>query len=107
MSKFVRESVDQRIARVTLDRPELHNAFDEIVIGELTASFERMAERDDVRVVVLGATGKSFCAGADIHWMKRMVDYSFEENVEDAATMARMLRTIRECPKPDRRINRL
>jgi len=100
MSKFVRESVDQGTARVTLDRPELHNAFDEIVIGELTASFERMAERDDVRVIVLAATGKSFCSGADVHWMKRMVDYSFEENVEDAAAMARMLRTIRECPKP-------
>jgi methylglutaconyl-CoA hydratase len=53
-----------------------------------------------VRVVVLRATGPSFCAGADVHWMRRMVGYTLEENIADAATMARMLRAIRECPKP-------
>ncbi len=85
---------------VTLARAELHNAFNEVVIAELTEAFAEVGRRDDVRVVVLAGEGKSFCAGADVNWMKRMVGYSFDENVADAMAMARMLRTIRECPKP-------
>lgn len=85
---------------IRLTRPDLHNAFNEVVIAEITAAFEEAAGRGDVRAVVLAGEGKSFCAGADIAWMRRMVDYSFDENVADAMQMARMLRTIRECPKP-------
>lgn len=85
---------------VTLTRADLHNAFNEKVIEELTAAFVEAGRRDDVRSVVLAGEGKSFCAGADVNWMKRMVGYSFDENVADAMAMARMLRTIRECPKP-------
>jgi methylglutaconyl-CoA hydratase len=69
-------------------------------MGELTASFMKLGKTDDVRVIVLRSAGKSFCAGADVTWMKRMVDFSFEENVADANLFAQMLRTIRECPKP-------
>ncbi|RME39565.1 MAG: enoyl-CoA hydratase/isomerase family protein, partial [Planctomycetota bacterium] len=65
-----------------------------------TEAFERAGKDDAVRAVVLAGTGKSFCAGADVNWMKRMVDYTFEENVQDARTMSRMLRAIRECPRP-------
>ncbi len=100
MPEFVQSSLASGVANITLTRPELHNAFNEVVIRELTAAFRDVGARADVRVVVLRAEGKSFCAGADIHWMKRMVDYTFEENVADATEMAGMLRAIRECPKP-------
>ena len=81
-------------------RPDLHNAFNEVVIAELTAAFVDAGRRDDVRVVILAGEGKSFCAGADVHWMKRMIGYSVDENVADALAMAKMLRAIRDCPKP-------
>ena len=100
MTQFVRRNIDNGIATITLDRPELHNAFNEVVIEELTAAFVEVGARADVRVIVLAAEGKSFCAGADIHWMKRMVNYTLEENIEDATAMADMLRTMRESPKP-------
>lgn len=89
-----------RTSRVTLRRPDLHNAFNDDMMRELTGAFERLGKDEAVRVIVLAAEGKSFCAGADIHWMKRMVGYSFEENVADARVLSGMLRTIRECPKP-------
>ncbi len=98
--QFVTQSNEGPVAKITIARPELHNAFNEVVIAELTEAFVRAGQDDSVRVVVLASEGKSFCAGADIHWMKRMVDYSFEQNVADANEMANMLRAIRECPKP-------
>jgi methylglutaconyl-CoA hydratase len=88
------------IASISLSRPDLHNAFNEVVIAELTAAFEKAGKDESVRVVVLAGEGKSFCAGADVNWMRKMVDYTVEENVADAMAMARMLRMIRECPKP-------
>jgi methylglutaconyl-CoA hydratase len=100
MPEFIRHTIEKKIAAVTIDRPDLHNAFNEVVINELTAAMHEMGARDDVRIVILRSEGKSFCAGADIHWMKRMVDYTVEENIADATAMAGMLRAIRECPKP-------
>ncbi len=100
MPRFVKQTIDHGTATVTLCRAELHNAFNEVVISELTQAFQAVGVDGDVRVVVLASEGKSFCAGADVHWMKRMVDYSFEENVADANDMAQMLRAIRDCPKP-------
>lgn len=98
--QFIRVSDFTGTTHIHLTRPDLHNAFNEVVIAEITAAFEAAGSDEAVRVVVLAGEGKSFCAGADIEWMRRMVDYSFEENVADAMQMARMLRTIRECPKP-------
>lgn len=100
MAEFVATDQDRGVKTVTLTRPELHNAFNEVVIEELTEAFRAIDGDDGVRLVVLAAAGKSFCAGADIHWMRRMVGYSFEENVADANQMADMLRAIRECSKP-------
>lgn len=100
MADYVRQDISDGVARVTLDRPELHNAFNEEVIEKLARTFAGLSADAAVRVLVLRSQGPSFCAGADIHWMKRMVDYAFEENVADAAAMARMLRSIRECAKP-------
>jgi methylglutaconyl-CoA hydratase len=70
------------------------------MMAEITAAFEELGLDENVRVVILAAAGKSFCAGADVNWMKRMVGYTFQENVADAKVLARMLRTIRDCPKP-------
>lgn len=88
------------IATVTLDRPEMRNAFNDEVIAELADTFASLGARDDVRCIVLAANGPAFCAGADLNWMKRMADYSREENVADATGLAAMLRTIYQCPKP-------
>jgi len=100
MAEFVQRSDRKSVATISINRPELHNAFNEVVIEELTQSLLEVGGDENIRVVVLASEGKSFSAGADIHWMKRMVDYSLEENVRDANMMALMLRTIRECSKP-------
>jgi 6-phosphofructokinase 1 len=88
------------ITRITLNRPDTHNAFDETLIAQLTEAFESLREDAATRVVVLQGAGKSFCAGADLHWMGKMVDYSFAENLEDARRLARMFEAIDHCPKP-------
>jgi len=92
--------VQKPIARVTFDRPDLHNAFNDEVIGLVTRAFTDLARNTDVRVVVLAGNGKSFCAGADLHWMKRMASYSHSENVADARNAGRMYAAIAHCPKP-------
>src|SRR5688500_3199421 len=88
------------VARVTLDRPELRNAFDDVLIGRLTAAFEELQADASVRVVVLAGNGPAFCAGADLNWMKRMAGYGFEENLADARALAAMLATLDRLPKP-------
>ena len=88
------------VARVVLDRPEVRNAFDDVLIARLTGAFEALASDDAVRVVVLAGEGKAFCAGADLTWMKRMVSYGPEENRRDATALAAMFRRIDDCPKP-------
>ncbi|MFQ5502412.1 MAG: enoyl-CoA hydratase/isomerase family protein [Phycisphaerae bacterium] len=100
MNRFVQHAIHDRVATVRLNRPDLHNAFNEVVIEELTGAFVELGCNPETRVILLTAEGKSFCAGADIHWMKRMVDYSFKENVADATMMANMLQSIRACPRP-------
>lgn len=88
------------VARITLTQPEVRNAFSDEVIAEITAAFLDVGARPDVRVVVLAAEGPAFCAGANLHWMRRMADYSHAENVADAGQLAEMLRVMYECPKP-------
>ena len=88
------------VARVTLDRPELRNAFDDVLIGRLTAAFEELQADASVRVVVLAGNGPAFCAGADLNWMKRMAGYGYEENLADARALAAMLATLDRLPKP-------
>lgn len=91
---------DRGIATITLNRPDLHNAFNETVIGELTHYFEKAGEDARVRAVVLRGNGKSFSAGGDLNWMRRMADYSYEQNVEDAMRLGTLLKTINKLPKP-------
>ncbi|GAB3772389.1 enoyl-CoA hydratase/isomerase family protein [Ramlibacter monticola] len=91
---------ERGISTVTINRPEVRNAFNDEVIAELTAVFLEIGKRDEVRCVVLAGNGPAFCAGADLNWMKRMADYTREENIEDASALARLLEVIWRCPKP-------
>ena len=88
------------VATVTLNRPEVRNAFNDEVIAELTQAFTQLGQDLQVRVIVLAAVGPAFCAGADLNWMRRMADYTHAENLADAAQLAEMLRVIYSCPKP-------
>jgi methylglutaconyl-CoA hydratase len=92
--------VHKNVAFVVLDRPEIHNAFNDELVKSLTDAFAELGRRDEVRVVVLAGNGKSFCAGADLKWMKRMVQYTYEENLADARAVGRMYLAIAKCPKP-------
>ena len=96
----IKLAVADGIARVTLARPEVRNAFNASVIGELQAIFTRIAAADDVRAVVIAGEGKVFCGGADINWMRESLDLTFEQNAIDAERMSDMFRAIDNCPKP-------
>ena len=93
-------AVDGRVATVTLNRPDVRNAFNETTIAEITQAFRELGQNGDIRAIVLAANGPAFCAGADLNWMKKMAGYTREENRADAAQLAEMLRTIYACPKP-------
>lgn len=88
------------VATVTLNRPDVRNAFNETTIAELTDAFRRLDARDDVRAIVLAANGPAFCAGADLNWMKKMATFSDEENRVDARRLADMLSAIYRVSKP-------
>ena len=88
------------LARLRLNRPELHNAFDASLIAELTAALERVGHDPGVRVVVLEGNGASFSAGADLNWMRGMAAASEADNRDDALALARLLRTLDALPKP-------
>ncbi len=90
------------IARVTLTRPEVHNAFDASLIAELAATFAALAREEPatLRAVVLSGDGASFCAGADIAWMRAAMELDVEGNEQDAMAMAEMFETIDTCPVP-------
>lgn len=89
-----------RSAVVTLNRPEVRNAFDEALIAGLTRAMRELDRDDGVRVVVLAGAGPAFCAGADLNWMKRMAGYSYEQNLADAEELAEMLKAIDRMRKP-------
>ncbi len=91
---------DAPLARVTLARPDVRNAFDEILIDSVTRAFLSFGDDRETRVVVLEGEGPVFCAGADIEWMRRAGSWSKAENEADAEKMARMLRAIDQCGKP-------
>ncbi len=94
-------SIDERgVATLTLNRPEVHNAFDDDLIAKLIAHLETLAAEPRVRVVVLRSNGKNFSAGADLNWMKRMAKNSHAENLEDAGRLARLMECLNRHPKP-------
>jgi methylglutaconyl-CoA hydratase len=88
------------VGRVTLNRPEVRNAFDDALIASLTQVFRDLESDQAVRVVILGGNGPAFCAGADLNWMKRMATYGQDENLRDAGALAGMLATLDRMTKP-------
>ena len=101
MTDALIHGIDARgVATVTLNRPEIHNAFDDALIAELTAVLAAYGANPAVRALILTGAGKSFSAGADLGWMKRMAGYSYEENLADAAGLAQLMHTLDRLPKP-------
>jgi methylglutaconyl-CoA hydratase len=92
--------ISHRVAVIWMAREIVRNAFNETSIAELTEAFCTLGADPDVRAIVLAGKGPAFCAGADLAWMKRMAEFTYEQNREDALKLATMLRTIHECPKP-------
>lgn len=90
----------QDIMTVTLNRPEIHNPFDDKMIAELTDCFKDIQNMPDVRAVVITGAGKSFCAGADLNWMRRMGQYSQEENLQDAEGLSALFQALEDIPVP-------
>jgi methylglutaconyl-CoA hydratase len=93
-------AVRNGVGIVTLNRPEVRNAFNETLVAELTLAAERLGSDPGVRALVLAGNGASFCAGADLNWMKKMAGYGRAENLADANALARMLKTLHDVPKP-------
>lgn len=85
---------------ITLNRPEIRNAFDDALIASLTAALREMDAERSVRAVLLAGNGPAFCAGADLNWMKRMAGYGYEQNLADARALAAMLKTLDRMSKP-------
>ena len=85
---------------ITLNRPDVHNAMNEELMKELTDCFKNLSDDKSVRIIVLTGKGKSFCAGADLNWMKSMAKYSKEENIKDSRFLLNLYETIYNCPKP-------
>lgn len=96
----VQYELDGKIARVTFNRPEIHNAFNGTVITEMTDVFKRIAEEDSIRVVLLTGRGKSFCAGADLNWMRGVIKQSFDENLAESNALADLFYAIYTCKRP-------
>ena len=94
-------SIDERgVATLTLNRPQVHNAFDDRLIAGLTHELRGLEHDARVRVVVLAAEGKSFSAGADLNWMQRMAKYSEADNIRDAVALANLMRVLDTMSKP-------
>lgn len=91
---------DGPVARLCLTNPDRHNAFDDELILGLTEAFAGLGADDSIRVVILEAEGKSFSAGADLNWMKRVAGYSHDENIRDASALAEMLRICSTLSPP-------
>lgn len=92
--------IQEPIGIITLNRPEKHNAFDDVLIADLTGALKELDNNDAVRIVVLSAAGKSFSAGADMNWMKRMASYSEADNYRDAMALGGLMRTLHDLSKP-------
>lgn len=93
-------SPDGPLLNIALNRPEVHNAFNEVMIAELQSVVDQTIREAKVRVVVLTGKGRSFCAGADLNWMRRVKDYSYEENLAESRRLADLMYAIYTLPMP-------
>lgn len=92
---------DMPVARIELNRPDIHNAFNDVMLKELIEVFQELHTRKgEIRVVILTGNGKSFCAGADLNWMRKMIDYSYEENLEDSNQVSDCMHLLYTLPMP-------
>lgn len=98
--KTIELEIKNEVGTIWLNRPEIHNAFNEVMIAELIQLFEEINERDDIRVVVLRGRGKSFCAGADLNWMRDVAKYSYDENYKESLNLSLCFYNIYTCAKP-------
>jgi len=96
----IRVERSAKVGRIWLDRPGVHNAFDSRMVGELRAALRSLAADDAVRVVVLSGSGISFCAGADLNWMREIIRYSYEQNLAESLELAELLHELSALPKP-------
>ena len=96
----IKYSIKNKVAWVTLNRPTIHNAFNEIMIGELLELYREFSDMSNVRVVVITGEGKSFCAGADLNWMGGVINYSYEQNLHESLQLAELFYTMYSLPKP-------
>ncbi|WP_444994027.1 enoyl-CoA hydratase/isomerase family protein [Aliikangiella sp. IMCC44359] len=99
-SNIIIEKKTNGVGKITFNKADVHNAFDDSFISELTKGVSQLNEDTSVRVIVLAAKGKSFSAGADLNWMKKMAGYSWEQNYQDSLQLASLMQTIYECEKP-------
>jgi methylglutaconyl-CoA hydratase len=97
---MLQTEIKDGVATIRMNRPDVHNAFDDALIAALTAELGRLDQLPEARVIVLAANGKSFSAGADLNWMRRMAKYSQEENLRDAMALAGLMRTLDGVSKP-------
>lgn len=102
MAQFETITLDIRdqVAQITFCRPKVHNAFNSTMIEEMTEAFNHIENDDTVRVVVITGEGKSFCAGADLNWMRAVKDYSYDRNLDESLKLAALFRRIYDSPKP-------
>lgn len=97
---LLKNELSEGVIEVKLNRPELHNAFNDGFIAAMTACFEELSKDKNIRLLILSGEGKSFCAGADLNWMKAMKDYSDEENFQDSVKLSQLFSTLNDCPFP-------
>jgi methylglutaconyl-CoA hydratase len=88
------------VATVWLNRPEIRNAFNEVMIGELISAFNELSNEETVQIIVLRGKGKAFCAGADLNWMRDVATYSYEQNLKESLQLSECFNTIYNCPIP-------
>src|SRR5579872_4752916 len=99
-ARCILQKDERGVATLTLNNPQIHNAFDGELINELGVHLQRLEDDPQVRIVVLAAVGDSFCAGADLRWMQQMVDFSLEENRADAMTLSLLMQCLNNLSKP-------
>ncbi|MBL4741750.1 MAG: gamma-carboxygeranoyl-CoA hydratase [Idiomarina sp.] len=101
MSQYTSYQVDARgVARLSLNRPDVHNAFDDVMIAELIEALNSAENDDAVRVLVLQSAGKNFSAGADLNWMRSMADKDYQQNIDDAGELSLLMQRLDELSKP-------
>jgi len=98
--KTIEFEINKQVGTIWLNRPEIHNAFNEVMISEIIHFFENISQYPDVRVLILRGKGKSFCAGADLNWMRNVAQYSYEENYKESLNLSVCFHKIYTCPLP-------